>query len=138
MLARTVGVSLIWLIILFFFIFYIGDWVVPWPDVYLRLMWVFLLTGLAAFLKVKWVPKGWTKKALELFNLLLIGGTGGVLLLVAAAGVYSAFFRGYEVGTSASYAVVAALLVVLGVWMVTWAATQRHATADAGLVHGAG
>lgn len=136
-LVRVGGITLTWLLVILLLVFYLGDWVMPWPDFYTRLAWVFLLTGLAAFLKVVWTPKGLTKKLFDRSNLLLIGGAGSFLLLIALAGVYGALSFGYTAETAASYAVVAALLVAVGSWMLTWAVRHRHIANGSARDHGA-
>lgn len=131
-LAKAMLVLLTWLAFIFAFIFYVGDWVVPWPDAYTRVLWVLMLVGLQTFLKFVWTPMGRLKKAIDWGNRLVVGGTGGLLAMTGVVAIGSTMFGGYRVTSPAGFAVLGVLLIVLGSWMLSWLRRHRHSAEDRG------
>ena len=115
-------------------IFLVGDWVqVYGTDVWMRVLWVFLLISLQTFLRATWRPSLWLERWLGWGRRILVVLAGVFLTLAGGFGIVAtSFVPGIPLTARIGLLTVGLLLGAEGVWMIAWAKSHPGPIMDSG------
>jgi hypothetical protein len=113
-------------------VFLVGDWIAVYgADVWMRVVWLVLLSSTQTFLAATWKKPDRLKRLVGWVRLTGVGFTGVVLALAGVVGLAYSYVWGLYAGPFAAVVLAGLILLTEGLWMLYWVSRHRAPIMDA-------